>query len=84
MNVWERVRKTLFGVSQADFAGLLNVHQSTVSRWERDELTPSVDELASIRQLAHDREIEWSDKWLFDTLQDPSGSAPAEPLKESV
>ena len=69
MNVWEHVRKTLFGVSQAEFAGLLNVHQSTVSRWERDDLTPSVEELATIRKLARGRGIEWSDEWLFETLQ---------------
>lgn len=74
MNVWHHIRKQSFGLSQTEFADILSVHQSTVSRWEHGDLTPSVRELAIIRSLAKERGIEWSDEWLFDNLNGAAGA----------
>ncbi len=72
MNAFAHIRKIIFHMSQAEFAAAVSVNQSTVSRWERDELQPSVGELAAIRRLAVERDVEWSDRWFFDP------AAPAE------
>lgn len=76
MNAITHIRKNIFGTTQAKFATALNVNQSTVSRWERGELVPSLNELAAIRALADTKKIKWSDAWFFDP--------PAEPEKVAV
>lgn len=45
----KRVRTERLGLTQRELAGLLDVDQVTVSRWERGEVTPRI---SSIRQLA--------------------------------
>lgn len=48
MNTIRKVRKELLNVSQAELAEMAGVTQSTVSRWERGELSPTLDEVARI------------------------------------
>ncbi len=50
----KRIRLKL-GISQDQFAHLANVHQSTVSRWERGLLQPSWDDLVQILKAAAGR-----------------------------
>ena len=71
MNTMIHIRKSIFDLTQAEFAKALSVNQSTVSRWERGELAPSLDELATIRALADARGIKWSDTWFFDSPTEP-------------
>jgi len=55
MNNIRRIRKAVFGVSQAHFAGFAGVTQATVSRWEAGQLAPSLLELTKIREEAKKR-----------------------------
>jgi DNA-binding transcriptional regulator YiaG len=55
MNNIRRIRKAVFGVSQAHFAGFAGVTQATVSRWEAGQLVPSLLELTRIREEAKKR-----------------------------
>ena len=61
----ERIRKSVFKVTQADFGAIAGVAQATVSRWEKGEFGPSLDEMALIRAEAKSRDIEWDDSWFF-------------------
>lgn len=64
MNEIRHIRKALFDVSQTDFAAILGVAQSTVSRWERG-VAPSLEEMRAIRRAAFEREIAWNDSYFF-------------------
>ncbi|MCZ7927345.1 MULTISPECIES: helix-turn-helix domain-containing protein [Agrobacterium] len=64
MNEIRHIRKTLFAVSQSDFAAILGVAQSTVSRWEGG-VAPSLEEMRAIRSAAFEREIVWNDSYFF-------------------
>ncbi|MBF2715060.1 helix-turn-helix domain-containing protein [Agrobacterium vitis] len=65
------IRKQVFSVSQSEFAAILDVSQSTVSRWERG-VSPSLDEMSKIRCAAVERGVSWSDSFFFDV---PNGVA---------
>ena len=67
MNPLTHIRKNVFGHTQADFADALGVSQSTISRWEKGELCPSLEEMRVIRDLATKRDLGWSDLWFFET-----------------
>lgn len=66
MNSIKHIRKSLFGVTQTEFGAKMGVNQSTVSRWEREELDPSLSELRQIRDLAKAQNMDWSDSLIFD------------------
>jgi transcriptional regulator with XRE-family HTH domain len=66
MNAIRSIRKTVFGVTQQEFAEIAGVKQSTVSRWENG-VALTLDEMRAIRQTAMDRGIEWKDEWFFGT-----------------
>lgn len=66
MNPIARIRKAVLNLSQAEFAVAAGVSQPTVSRWERGELSPSLDEMRRIRDLAKTRGVDWDDSWLFE------------------
>ncbi|KAB2656293.1 helix-turn-helix domain-containing protein [Brucella tritici] len=65
MNTIRFIRKSVFKVGQGEFAKIANVAQATVSRWERSESSPTLDEIKRIRDEAAARAIPWSDDWLF-------------------
>lgn len=48
MSAIEHIRKTVLGLSQAQLAAIAGVKQSTVSRWERGELSPSIREVGRV------------------------------------
>lgn len=65
MNTLSYIRKRVFQLTQAEFAALAGVQQSTVSRWENG-VAPSLDEMQAIRLAAAERGIAWDDSWFFD------------------
>ncbi|OLP44719.1 helix-turn-helix domain-containing protein [Rhizobium oryziradicis] len=65
------IRKTLLNLSQSEFASILEVSQSTVSRWERG-VAPSLDEMTKIRAVAILRGVEWQDRFFFEVPNESS------------
>jgi DNA-binding transcriptional regulator YiaG len=73
-NALTHIRGNLFQMTQVQFAAVLGVDQSTVSRWEQGKLDPGLKDLRKIRALARNKKraeewkkrgIEWSDGFLF-------------------
>lgn len=62
----EHVRRSVLGVTQAALAKVAGVSQATVSRWEKGDLAPSLDELQRIRAEAMQRGIAWDDSLFFE------------------
>jgi transcriptional regulator with XRE-family HTH domain len=69
MNAVRNIRKSVFKLSQAQFAAVACVSQPTVSRWEKGS-EPSRDDMERIRSAALDRGLGWDDKWFFETPTD--------------
>ena len=65
MNNMAKIRKQVFAKTQAEFAHIAGVSQGTVSRWERDELEPTLTELVRVRTWAVRRRLAWHDAMLF-------------------
>lgn len=61
----EHIRKSVFRLTQREFAEVVGVAQPTVSRWERGVPIAS-GEMSSIRSEAFARGIAWDDKWFFE------------------
>lgn len=76
MSTIEAIRKHVLRVSQAELAEIAGTSQATVSRWEKGELHPDIQQLQKIRSEAGERGIDWNDAWLF--------TAPPEPIQESA
>lgn len=74
MSPIEHIRKTVLGLSQAQFAEIAGVKQSTVSRWERGELSPSIREVGRVVR-ASDGKVT-ADDFIRDEM---AGAAKAEP-----
>ncbi len=74
-----RIRKIVLGLSQAEMAAVAKVSQGTVSKWENGSLAPDRNELERIRKEAARRNLEWDDRWFFETPaadpMSPSGAA---------
>jgi DNA-binding transcriptional regulator YiaG len=66
MNAIRHIRKNVFRLKQQEFAAIAGVQQSTVSRWERGEASPSLSEMAAIREAARGKRG-WSDRLFFET-----------------
>ena len=71
MNTLRHIRKSVFGLSQAELAAVVEVSQGTISKWERGDLDPSREELARIRDEARRRGLDWNDSWFFES---PTGA----------
>jgi transcriptional regulator with XRE-family HTH domain len=54
----------LDGQSQ-EFAELAEVNQSTVSRWMRGEMQPTLAAISNIRTRARKKGLPWDDGWIF-------------------
>jgi len=67
MNTIKHIRKDVFGVTQQAFAEIAGVQQSTISRWERGEAAPTLEEMGRIRDQAKVRKLKkrWSDQLFF-------------------
>jgi transcriptional regulator with XRE-family HTH domain len=65
MNALRHIRKNVFKVTQAEFAELAGVKQSSVSRWENG-VGPSLEEMQAIRKAAVDRNLGWDDAYFFE------------------
>ncbi len=66
MSTMKHIRKNIFKVNQAEFSSLAGVTQATVSRWENGG-APSLEEMKAIRLAAEERDIEWDDRFFFET-----------------
>jgi len=65
MNAVKHIRTQVFKLAQAAFADVAGVSQPTVSRWEQQDVSPSRDDMARIRNAALERGLEWNDSWFF-------------------
>lgn len=65
MNPLRQIRTNVFRITQAEMAGIAATTQATVSRWESDELTPSIEHLRRIRDEAVRRGLLWEDAYFF-------------------
>lgn len=76
MNALENIRRNVFGMTQQDFAALVGVPQSRISRWENAESSPSLEEIGRIRDAAKGRKLKraWNDKLLFGDTQSASAA----------
>jgi DNA-binding transcriptional regulator YiaG len=59
------IRTNVFGMSQSEFAQMLNRSQQAVSKAEQRDSLPVWSQLA-IREAAKKRGMLWLDKWFFD------------------
>ena len=66
MNPIAHIRKEVFRMKQSDFAALAGVAQSTVSRWEKHGVPPTLAEMQAIREAAANRKIRWNDTLFFE------------------
>lgn len=66
MHAVAHIRKNVLGINQAALAAIAGVTQATVSRWERGELSPDLQQLAAIRAEVKNRRLKWDDAWLFE------------------
>jgi predicted transcriptional regulator len=66
MNTLRHIRKSVFGLSQAELAAVAEVSQGTISKWERGDLDPSREEMGRIRAEAIKRGLDWNDSWFFE------------------
>lgn len=62
----EFVRRSIFKLTQSDFAAICDVRQSTVSRWETGSTFPDIQQLGKIREEARRRNINLPDNVFFD------------------
>jgi len=74
MHAIKHIRKTLFKVTQAEMAVIAGTTQASVSRWEKGQSDPSLDELARIRSEALRRQIDWDDRIFFETAPEESAA----------
>ena len=74
MNNIKFIRTKVFKVSQTEFARIADTGQAVVSRWEKGENSPSLDQVKLIRDEAKRRLLPWDHDWLF-------GTVPADGLK---
>jgi Predicted transcriptional regulator with C-terminal CBS domains len=66
MNAVTHIRKNILGATQGEIAAIVGVGQTTVSRWERGELSPDLDQMRRLRSELLRRGVEWDDAWFFD------------------
>jgi predicted transcriptional regulator len=68
MSQLRQIRRTVFGVTQTEFAKIAGVSQPLVSRWEKGDRKPSLPELIRIRAEARRRGLKWKDAWFFEEV----------------
>ncbi|QRY68176.1 helix-turn-helix domain-containing protein [Ensifer sp. PDNC004] len=66
MNAIQNIRKNVFGLTQVEFSVVAGVTQASVSRWEKHDVAPSLDEMTRIRQAAMERDLPWNDRLFFE------------------
>lgn len=70
------IRTHVFKVKQTEFAQIAGAAQSSVSRWENGETSPTLVEMRAIREAARDRGLQWDDDWFY--------AIPAPPLQDAL
>lgn len=76
-NALTHIRKAVFQLSQVDFAKAIGRAQSTVSRWENDELAPDLKDMQAIQKAAAERGIECPESLFFAAPQSPTSDEAA-------
>ena len=64
MNTCKSIRKST-GKSQADFAIGINRSQASVSRWERGDSSPTLEDLRAMHRYLSHLGVAWNDEWIF-------------------
>ena len=77
MSAIVHIRKSVFDVSQAQFARIAGTTQGSVSRWERGEQEPGHSEMERIRAEAMRRGLDWDDRWFFEPPVTPTQAGAA-------
>ena len=62
------IRTKVFKVNQTEFGKIADAGQAAVSRWERGEASPTLEQLQRIRSEAKRRALGWDHDWLFGDL----------------
>ncbi len=65
------IRTTIFKIRQDEMAGIADTSQATVSRWEKGDLVPDLQQMSAIRAEARSRGIKWKDDWFFNATAIP-------------
>lgn len=60
------IRQNVFGMNQADFAGMLGISQSAICMLELRDALPEKHQ-RTIRAEAASRGLQWRDEWFFET-----------------
>lgn len=68
MNAIRFIRCEVFRATQAEMAAIAGTQQATWSRWESDQLRPSLEHARRIRAEALRRGLAWDDSWLFGEI----------------
>lgn len=66
MSVVAHIRKHILGLTQAEFGAIAGAGQGVVSRWEKGELSPDLNQLRAIREEVLRRGLFWEDRWFFE------------------
>lgn len=66
MNTILHIRKNVIEASQTAFAAIAGTNQATVSRWERGELFPNLEQMRAIRSAVLESGADWDDRWFFE------------------
>lgn len=66
VNAMTRIRKEVFHATQAEMAEIAGTAQASISRWENEETSPTLLDLAKIRSEAMTRGLDWDDSWFFE------------------
>lgn len=72
----KNIRVNLFGATQAEFALIAGSTQPTVSKWERGELSPNLEEAARIAREAKTRGLDWNSDLFFGVPAGQTDPAP--------
>ena len=66
MNTVAHIRKSVLDITQSALAEIAGTKQATVSRWERGEVFPDLEQMRAIRAEVLGRGLEWNDGWFFE------------------
>lgn len=72
MNNLKYIRTNVFKLSQAEFAAIVGLKQSAVSRWEAGTSSPTFNQVRVIREEAKRRALGWDHDWLFGNVPGPT------------
>lgn len=70
MSQIHHIRRKVLDLTQKELAAICGTSQGTVSKWEKGELSPSLDDLTAIREYAMKNGRPWSDSVVFPAAEE--------------